>query len=182
MDSIVPDRGDCNREKEFIRFFQQYDRKLYGYILSLVPNMAAADEISQETGLRLWEQFDRFDPNTDFLAWACSIAYYQVLTYRNTSHRQPVRFDSKLLELLANRAAERHEELAAKQGYLIDCLTQLSDFKRQVIQLYYCLGMTAKAVAERLGRNVAAVEKTLVRTRRTLHDCVETAVRREEHA
>jgi RNA polymerase sigma-70 factor, ECF subfamily len=182
MDPLESDRGSRSREKEFVRLFQQYDRKLYGYILSLVPNMAAADEVSQETSMRLWEQFDRFDPNTDFLAWACSIAYYQVLTYRNASDRQPVRFDSKLLELLADRAAKRHEELAAKQGYLIDCLSQLSDFKRQVIRLYYCLDMTAKAVAERLGRNVAAVEKTLVRTRRSLHGCVEAAMHREDRA
>jgi RNA polymerase sigma-70 factor, ECF subfamily len=172
---------DCrSKEKEFVHLFHQYDRKLYGYILSLVPSIAAADEISQETNLRLWEQFDRFDPSTDFLAWASSIAYYQVLTYRKASDRELVRFDSKLLELLADRAAKRHEELAAKQSYLIDCLAQLSDFKRQVIRLYYCLGMTAKAVAERLGRNVTAVEKTLMRTRRTLHDCVEAAIRREE--
>jgi RNA polymerase sigma-70 factor, ECF subfamily len=181
MSPLDQDHGSRNKEKEFVYLFHQYDRKLYGYILSLVPSVAAADEISQETNLRLWEQFDRFDPGTDFLAWACSIAYYQVLTYRNVNEREPVRFDSKLLELLAERAAERHEELAAKQSYLIDCLAQLSDFKRQVIRLYYSLGMTARAVAERLGRNVKTIEKTLARTRHTLHDCVEAAIRREEH-
>lgn len=179
MGSQEPDRDV--RSKEFVRLFQRHERKLYGYILSLVPNIAAADEISQDTNLRLWEQFDQFDPSKDFISWACTIAYYQVLTYRKRSNREPVLFDSKLLELLADRAAVRRDDLAAKQSHLIECLAQLNEFKRQVIRLYYCFGMTAKAVAEKLGRNVTAVEKTLVRTRRTLHDCIEAATRREEH-
>jgi RNA polymerase sigma-70 factor (ECF subfamily) len=168
------------RSQEFVRLFHQNDRKLYGYILSLVPNIAAADEISQETNVRLWEQFDQFDPNKDFISWACTIAYYQVLTYRTISNRERVQFDSKLLELIANQATAQRDELAEKQSYLVDCLTQLDDFKREVVRLSYSLGMTAKAVADRLGRSTSAVEQVLVRTRRTLHECVERAMRREE--
>jgi len=170
------------RREEFVRLFQQHERSLYGYILSLVPNVAAADEVSQNTNLLLWEEFGRFDPGTDFRAWARTIAYYQVLTYRKARHRERVQFNSELLEVLADRAAVRCDELAARQSYLIDCLAQLSEFKRQVIQLYCCLGMKVRTVAEKLGRNVTTVEKTLVRTRRTLYDCIEAAVRREERA
>ena len=119
---------------------------------SLVPNIGTADEISQETNLRLWEQFDQFDPSRDFLSWACTIAYYQVLKYRKMTSRERVHFDSKVLDLLSDETARRRDELAAKQSYLIDCLAQLSDFKREVFRLYYSLGMTAKAVAEKLGR------------------------------
>jgi RNA polymerase sigma-70 factor, ECF subfamily len=178
MGSRKPDYD--SRSREFVRLFQRNERKLYGYILSLVPNIEAADEISQETNLRLWEQFDQFDPSKDFIVWACTIAYYQVLTYRTMSSREFLQFDSNVLELLADQAAGLREELAAEQSYLVDCLSQLSDFKREVLRLYYSLGMTAKAVAERLGRSVTAVEQMLVRTRRTLHDCVERAMRRED--
>jgi RNA polymerase sigma-70 factor, ECF subfamily len=178
MSSQEPDV--VRRNQEFVRLFQQHQRQIYGYILSLVPNIAAADEISQDTNLRIWEQFDRFDPSTDFVAWACSVAYYQVLTYRKTIKRQHVRFDSQLLDILANDAISQHDDLAARQSHLIDCLTHLSEFKRQVVRFYYCFGMTAKSVAEKLDRNVTAVEKTLVRTRHTLHDCIEAAMRRED--
>lgn len=170
------------RSIEFVRLFQQHERKIYGYILALVPNFVAADEISQETNLRLWEQFDRFDRGTNFGIWACTVAYYQVLKYRKAGTRNRVRFDSRLIETLAGRAVGRWDDLAARQNYLIDCLSQLSDFKRRVLQLYYSLGLTAKAVADHVGRNVTVVEKTLVRTRRTLRDCIETAMHREERA
>ncbi len=180
MSSQEPKRDP--RSQEFIRLFQRSERRLYGYILSLVPNIAAADEISQETNLQLWEEFDRFDPNKDFISWACTIAYYQVLTYRTMRNRDRdrVQFNSDLLDLLADQAATRRDELAAKQSHLLDCLEQLSDFKREIVRLYYSLGMTAKTVAERLGRSASVVEQTLVRTRRTLHECVERSIHREE--
>ncbi len=180
MTSQEPDQE--RRREEFVRLFQEHERSLYGYILSLVPNLAAADEISQNASLVLWEEFDRFDPNTDFRAWARTIAYYEVLTYRKKAGRERVRFDSELLDVLADRAAVRCDDLATRQSHLIDCLAELSEFKRQVVRLYCVFGMTIKTVAEKLGRNVSAVEKTLARTRRSLYDCVEKAMRREDHA
>ena len=168
------------RREEFVRLFQRYERSLYGYILSLVPDIAAADEISQNTNLLLWKEFGQFDLNKDFGVWARTIAYYQVLNYRNVRDRERLQFDSELLEFLADRTAVQCDELVARQSYLIDCLAQLSESKRQVIRLHHCAGMTVKMVAEKLGRNVAAVEKMLLRARRTLYECVETTIRREE--
>jgi RNA polymerase sigma-70 factor, ECF subfamily len=169
------------RREEFGRLFQWHQRELYGYIFSLLPDASGADEVSQETYLLLWKEFGRFDPSTDFGAWARTVAYYQVLAHRKKASRERLCFDSELLEVLADRAAVRWNELAARQTQLIDCLAELSQFKREVIRLYYRFGMTAKTVAERLGRSVATVEKTLLRTRRSLRECIETAIRREEH-
>jgi RNA polymerase sigma-70 factor (ECF subfamily) len=167
------------RSQEFLRLFQRSDRRLYGYILSLVPNIGAADEISQETNLRLWELFDQFDPQRDFLSWACTIAYYQVLKYRKTAARERLQFNSKALDLLSEETANRRDVLAAKEEHLVDCLSHLDDFRREALRLYYSLGMTAKAVAERLGRSTSATEQILARTRHTLHDCIERAMHRE---
>lgn len=179
MDSKELDREQ--RREEFVRLFQQHERRLYGYILSLVPNINAADDISQNTNLLLWKAFDQFDSTKDFGVWARTIAYYQVLTYRKTSRREQVRFNSELVETLAGSVEARVDDLAARQSYLIDCLGRLSEFKRHVIRLYYTFGMTAKAVAQKLGRNPSVVEKTILRSRRSLYDCVETAIRQGTH-
>jgi RNA polymerase sigma-70 factor, ECF subfamily len=169
------------RREEFGRLFQRHERGLYRYILSLVLNTAAAEEISQNTSLLLWKEFERFDLNTDFGAWARTIAYYEVLRYRKTNASGRVIFDTELLQVLADRATVRYDRLVDRQSYLTDCLALLGEFKQQVIRLYYRCGMKTKTVAEQLGKSVAVVEMTLVRTRRALHDCIETAVRREDH-
>ena len=58
------------RVKEFVRLLGAHEQGLSGYIISLVPNWADADEIAQETKLRLWEQFEQFDRTKDFGTWA----------------------------------------------------------------------------------------------------------------
>lgn len=165
---------------EFVRLFQRYERSLYGYILSLVPNIAAADEISQNTNLLLWKEFARFDAGKDFGVWARTIAYYQVLSYRNLRDRERLQFDSELVDSLAAQVATQCDELVARQSHLVDCLAKLAESKRQAIRLHHYLGLTVKVVAEKLGQSAAATEKMLLRTRRTLFDCVEAAMRRED--
>ena len=56
------------------RLLAQYEPRLRGFILTLCPNWADAEDIAQEVKLRLWEQFDEYDPARDFGAWACTIA------------------------------------------------------------------------------------------------------------
>ena len=74
-------------QQDFVRLLVEHERRLEGFILALVPNWAVAEDIAQETKLRLWEQFGQFDRNQDFGSWACTIAYYQVLSYRKSNKR-----------------------------------------------------------------------------------------------
>ena len=55
------------RTREYLRLLGQHERRLLGFILSLVPNWADADDIAQEVKIRLWEQFDKYDPAKDFV-------------------------------------------------------------------------------------------------------------------
>ena len=53
-----------------------------GFIFSLVPHWADADDVAQEVRIALWNEFDKYDPAKDFAAGPVPIAYYEVLTYR----------------------------------------------------------------------------------------------------
>ena len=75
------------RTREFVQLLTQNERRLYAYILSLVPRWADADDILQETNLRLWEEFDKYLRNTDFASWAMRVAFFQVLTFRKRHGR-----------------------------------------------------------------------------------------------
>src|SRR5580704_11881026 len=48
--------------QQFVRLLTGNERRLKSYILTLVPNLADAEQIAQDTSLRLWEQFDRYNP------------------------------------------------------------------------------------------------------------------------
>src|SRR3954451_5564527 len=65
--------------KLFLRLFLQNQRRLYAYILTLLPNRADADDVLQDTTLTMWDKFDAAEPPTDFLAWGRRIAFHKVL-------------------------------------------------------------------------------------------------------
>ena len=58
---------------EFLRLLLQHERRIRAYILALVPNWADADDLYQETTVRLWEQFADYNPEKEFGAWACTV-------------------------------------------------------------------------------------------------------------
>ncbi|MBM83882.1 MAG: hypothetical protein CMJ78_25280 [Planctomycetaceae bacterium] len=54
-----------------------------------------------------------------------------------------------------------------------DCLVQLPDRQREIIQTHYFDDLTVEEVSARFKRSVEAVYKSLQRIRRSLHECIE---------
>src|SRR5262245_42398981 len=98
---------DPAKVKLFLRLFLQNERRLYAYILTLLPNRADADDLLQEVSLVLWGKFDEQSPPDDFAAWGCRIAYFKVLDFYKKGRRSRVLFSQEVLERLAETAAEQ---------------------------------------------------------------------------
>ncbi len=159
--------------ERFVRLLTQNERKVYGYILSLVPNWADADEILQETNVRLWQQFDRYEPGTDFAAWASTVAYYQVLTFRKRASRQKVHVSQAFVEAVAGEFSAQQRRIGRREAALVDCLEGLNESARRLVELCYERGAAVCDVAGQLGRSVEATYKALSRVRQALHQCVD---------
>src|SRR5437660_3476002 len=87
--------------KAFLRLFLQNERKVYAYILALLPNRADADDVLQEASLAMWDRFDAAAPPDDFLAWARRVAYYKVLDFHKKAQRARVRLSRAFLERIS---------------------------------------------------------------------------------
>src|ERR1700754_3134100 len=87
-----PDDRTTDKSKLFLRLFLQNERRLYAYILTLLPNRVDADDVLQETSLVMWDKFDAQSPPTDFTAWGCRIAYFKVLNLYKRTQRSRVQF------------------------------------------------------------------------------------------
>jgi RNA polymerase sigma-70 factor (ECF subfamily) len=167
-----------SRADTFVRLLAQHQRGVYALILSLVPNWADADEILQETNVRLWEQFDRYQPGTDFGAWARTVARFQVLTYRRQQGRSRVHFTSDFIDAVCDAHeqsscdADRHEALSA-------CLERLPERHRELLRAYYAPEADASAISARWGRSIESVRLTLFRVRRSLRECIDRRTGRQ---
>lgn len=65
-DSASKNQIANQRTSEFLDLLGQHERRLQSFVVALVPHLADADEIVQQTRLRLWEQFDQYDRARDF--------------------------------------------------------------------------------------------------------------------
>ena len=157
---------------EFVRLLLQHERRLYAYILSLVPNWNDADEIYQETVLRLWKEFDRFDTESNFAAWAIQVAYFQILTWRKKVKRSKLVFGQETIELIVGEHARMNRGHDARHRALGDCIEKLSWRSRDVLARCYADGASVKEVAQRLNRTSASIYKALQRIRLALHKCI----------
>lgn len=157
---------------EFIQLFTRHQRRLYLFILAQVPNPVDAEEILQETNVVIWNKFRQFRPGTNFLAWICQIANYEVLKYRSRRKRDRHYFSDEFLEQVAADALTRAEELESRRAALVHCLGKLREQDRQLIQTRYAPGENGKRVAEILGRPANSVYQSLSRIRRTLLECI----------
>src|SRR6266540_1339374 len=94
-------------QQRFLSLFLRSEREIFRYVAVLVPNVADAEDIVQQTALALWEKFDAYDPNQPFTPWACRFALNKA--------RQWIERRQRWQALLESRPAEdteqRREEL-----------------------------------------------------------------------
>jgi RNA polymerase sigma-70 factor, ECF subfamily len=172
--------GDDAKGREFLKRFLPAERRIFGYILTLVPDRADADDLLQETSLAMWEQFDPGDPPRDMLAWGCRIAYFQVQHHRRAWRRR-MQFSDRLVRRLAESAREQSRSLRLEERgeFLADCMAKLPPRDRELLAERLKDGATTQSTAERLGRTADVVYKAMARIRRLLADCIERRLRAE---
>ena len=166
--------NEMGKAKLFLRLFLQNQRRIYAYVLTLLPNRADADDVFQEASLVLWDKFDEDSPPDDFAAWGCRIAYFKVLDFCKKHQRSRVLFSQAMLERVAETAVEQSAtlQLDERREALAGCLGKLAARDRDLLAARFADGATVQSTAEQVGRSADAVYKALARIRRALFDCV----------
>jgi len=161
-----------DRSKQLMLLMTQHQRRIFGYIYTLVPDRHDAQDILQETSVVICEKFDQFRPGTDFAAWACQIAYWEVRRARQKFARSKVVFNQEVVDAIAETAAELLPEMSARHEALAKCLAKLHPRDRELLLTRYEPGSGVEEAAQRSGRSLVAAYKALGRLRKLLLDCV----------
>ena len=154
-------------------------RVLHAFILAQVADLAAADDVLQETNLVLWDKRDEYTPGTDFRAWAFRVARYQVMAYRKKRTRDRLVFKDDLITQLANDADARAEGHNDRRHALAECVGKLRDDERELLKLKYAEAKSGREIADTTGRSTDAVYQMLHRIRESLIECIRRVLARE---
>lgn len=165
---------------EFQRLFVENQRRIFGYILTLVPSSDDAQEIFQNVCVVIFSKADQFVAGTDFAKWACQIAHYEVYSYRRRRQEKGAWLSTEVLDSLAAKRHDAADELEARYSALRSCLGKLRTSDRKLIESRYRRDITARDLAIELGRPIDTIYKALRRIRRSLYACIERTLAREE--
>jgi RNA polymerase sigma-70 factor, ECF subfamily len=156
----------------FIQLFTRSQRRIYLFILSQVGNTNDAEEILQDANVIVWSKYQQFQAGTNFVAWACQIAMFEIMKFRTRRKREKLQFSDEFVSRVAEKVAEDADVLETRRSALSVCLSKLRPKDLELIQSRYAPGENGKKVAQELGRPSNSVYQSLGRIRRALLECV----------
>lgn len=161
-------------DAEFIALITQSQRQLLAYLRTLTQTPQVADELLQRTNLVLWDKREQFEPGTSFTAWACRVAYFEVLAHRKQQQRErsKLTFDDELLKRIADRSAEWIQQLDPRRGALESCVQKLGPAERQMLERRHLEDWSVKQLAEHDTRSEKGIYKALARIHALLRNCI----------
>lgn len=145
----------------FIQYVRENQERLRRYLIALCcGDVAAADDIAQETYMKAYLTADTFRDETKFTAWIFRIAYNSFLSLRQSWHPT---------EDIENAAGVMTDEGKDYQELYL-ALDRLSEKERSAVLLYYIQGYAVKEIAEVMNSSENAVKLHLSRGRAHLRE------------
>jgi RNA polymerase sigma-70 factor (ECF subfamily) len=161
------------RQEEFVRLLNGAHALLLRYVMSLVANRHDAEDVMQRASVVMWRRFGTFASGTDFVAWATTVAYYEVRNFQRVTGRSRLEFDDDLMQTLAAERVHDVRRWSARMEALEVCVEKLEPSQRTLVETIYTQGLEVGEVARRQGRAPQTIYNQLNFIRRALAECVQ---------
>lgn len=154
------------------QYIRQYGKRLYGLCLSLCANSFDADDLYQETWLRVVKSISQYDPTKEFGPWLTKIC---VNTYRNVLRRLT---RSPFLDFRTNEEKDAQINAvpdAEKADYspLYEAIDRLPEKYRIAVILFYFQNMDVASTAHVMGIPEGTVKSRLSKARKLLKEVLD---------
>ena len=159
---------------------ETYQTAVYNLCYRMLGNAADAEDAAQETFLRVYSQFHRYDPSRPFKTWLFSIASHHCIDRLRRRRMMWCDIDDEPLSVhpaLRERtpgpeeSALRHEPSRSIQ----DLLERLAPNDRAALVMRYWYDLSYEEIAAVTGGTVSAVKSRLHRARETMGGLLKTA-------
>jgi len=174
----LPDEAP-DAHARFMRLFLSSEKEIFRYISPLVPRLADAQDVVQQTAIALWRKFDQYDPRQPFTPWACRFALLEARQFLRRNQHWGAVLDEDTIDRLVERRAELGDEMERRFAHLRHCLQKLPAEQRATVERYYYERQSVECLAGQTGRSIDALYKLLQRVRQALLECVQRAIRAE---
>ncbi len=155
-DQSLVERYGKGSQESIEALIKRHKNKVYTYILMTVKNTALAEDLFQDTFIKVVQSLDagRYKENGRFLSWVIRIAHNLIIDfYRKRNQLNAYSNDDYECDLLNNRKlSERTVEEEIVQNQIYHDVRKLIDYlpkeQKEVVMLRHYAGLSFKEIAE----------------------------------
>jgi len=139
--------------------YDNYSSKLYGIALHITQKQDIAEDVLQETFIKVFKYIDKFDESRGTLfTWMLNICRNGAIDkIRYGKESRKIQFDSLLVDI----ATDENPEVKRANAELWEVLDKLNDEHSEILKLSYYYGYTHGEISEKLGIPLGTVKSKI---------------------
>jgi RNA polymerase sigma-70 factor (ECF subfamily) len=165
----------------------RYQDRLVGFFFHLLHDRPAAEDMAQETFLRIYRSRDRYEPTAKFSTWLFRIAHNLASNLKRSSGRRREISLASSADSAAHELQPEASSLAERSGLMPTrqlesrevrdvvrmAIDELSERQRTAVVLHKFEDMSYEEIGEIMGLGTIAVKSLLSRARLKLRESLE---------
>lgn len=160
--------------RAFEALLAQYEQPIFGYIYRMAQNRSDAEDLTQETFLKVYTHHTSVDPEKNFRAWLFRIATttcYDWLRKKKRSKELLILDDPKAEgETIPDDASYNYTERLQTVQEVETALAKISPAHRAVLLLRYRHDLPYQDIADTLGVSMNTIKTHLHRAKKALKE------------
>lgn len=155
----------------FEQLYHHYKRRIAGHLLTMFKDEELAQDIAQDTFIKVWENRAQIDEDKSFKAYLFTIATNNAYTlFQRIGKDEKARLGFQLLRQHATDYVDAYIARKEHQELLESLLAQLPEKQREVFRLFKIDGYSYAEISERLGISSNTINTHLKRATACLRE------------
>jgi RNA polymerase sigma-70 factor (ECF subfamily) len=158
----------------FERLYDATRAKLYGVLLRILGRPELAEDVMQETYIKVWTNADKFDPLlASPITWMVAIARNRAIDIVRKRSEVSIEEEPEAMDIAAETPAPlARREMTEELKRLLSCLGKLDPEKQRIVLLAYYSGWSREQLSMKLDIPVNTIKTWLRRSLLEIRECM----------
>lgn len=155
---LIAFRHKPSQQKAFVAIVEKYQKRAYWHIRRLVINHDDADDVVQNTFIKVWENLDKFREDAKLYTWIFRIATNEALQF--LAKKRTVSLDEVDYSLIADLESGSYFNGNQAELKLQTAILHLPEKQRLVFNMKYYENMKYEEIEQITGTSVGALKSS----------------------
>jgi RNA polymerase sigma factor (sigma-70 family) len=152
-------QDEKTRNEAFNLLLKKYQQKIYWHVRRMVIDHDDADDLVQDTFIKVWKNLPGFRSDAQLYTWMYRIATNECITFLNKKkQRNNISLDEVDYSLADTLADSSYFNGDAAQKKLQEAILTLPDKQRMVFNMKYFDDMKYEEISQAVGTSVGALK------------------------